>query len=96
MRVRAVDAPVDEQRRQVIVQAVLLGAGSLDAEIVKLLRSRPMANRFLVDCVEAAEPRIPESQTDLRRSMADFCYQERRHNANHVKFNKAVEYGVAT
>jgi uncharacterized protein len=57
----------------------------------------PYLERFLVDCVEAAEPRIPASRADLLRSMADFCYQERRHNANHVKFNKMVaRAGYAT
>jgi hypothetical protein len=50
----------------------------------------PHLERFLVDCVEAALPRVPERQAALRRSMVDFCYQERRHNANHVKFNKMV------
>ncbi len=37
-----------EQRRHVIVQAALLGAGSLDADLVKALRGRPkIARRYL-------------------------------------------------
>ena len=39
---------LDEQRRQVVLQAALLGAGSLDADRVKVLRSRPrVARRYL-------------------------------------------------
>jgi Mg-chelatase subunit ChlD len=40
--------PPDEQRREVVVQAALLGAGSLDPEMVKVLRGRPkVARRYL-------------------------------------------------
>jgi Mg-chelatase subunit ChlD len=40
--------PPDEQRREVVVQAALLGAGSLDPEIVKAFRGRPkVARRYL-------------------------------------------------
>lgn len=50
----------------------------------------PYLERFLVDCVDGAIDKIPESKTQLRQEMADFCYQERRHNANHVKFNRMI------
>lgn len=50
----------------------------------------PPLEKFLVDVVEEAIPKVPEAEAELRQSMADFCYQERRHNANHVKFNKMV------
>ena len=54
----------------------------------------PYLERFLVDCVDGAIDKIPESKTQLRQEMADFCYQERRHNANHVKFNRMIaSYG---
>jgi nitric oxide reductase NorD protein len=39
------DASFSEQRRQVVVQAALLGAGSLDREFVKVVRGRPKAAR---------------------------------------------------
>jgi nitric oxide reductase NorD protein len=40
--------PVDEQRCEVIVQAALLGSGSLDADVVRSLRGRPkVARRYL-------------------------------------------------
>ncbi|WP_068270208.1 nitric oxide reductase activation protein NorD [Aldersonia kunmingensis] len=39
---------VDEQRREVLVQSALLGAGSLDARLMKVLRARPaVARRYL-------------------------------------------------
>ncbi|BBX21112.1 hypothetical protein MTER_05230 [Mycolicibacter terrae] len=39
---------VDEQRREVLVQSALLGAGSLDPRLVKALRARPsVARRYL-------------------------------------------------
>jgi hypothetical protein len=42
------DAPLDEQRRQVLVQAALLGGGSLAPSLVKALRGRPkVAQRYL-------------------------------------------------
>ncbi|MGH8999556.1 MAG: nitric oxide reductase activation protein NorD [Acidimicrobiia bacterium] len=42
------DSPPGEHRRQVVVQAALLGAGSLDPEFVKTLRGRPkVARRYL-------------------------------------------------
>ncbi|MEM7288132.1 MAG: metal-dependent hydrolase [Actinomycetota bacterium] len=54
----------------------------------------PYLERFLVDCVDGALEDIPESMPELRREMADFCYQERRHNANHVLFNRMIaRYG---
>lgn len=41
-------APPDEQRREMVVQAALLGAGSLDRRLVKRLRARPsVARRYL-------------------------------------------------
>lgn len=56
----------------------------------------PYLERFLVDTVQAAIEDIPESQVRLREEMADFCYQERRHNANHVRFNKMIaKHGYA-
>src|SRR5207248_4398317 len=40
--------PLEEQRREVLCQAALLGAGSLDPEVVKSLRGRPkVARRYL-------------------------------------------------
>lgn len=54
----------------------------------------PYLERFLVDCVDGALDDIPASMPELRQEMADFCYQERRHNANHVRFNKMIaSYG---
>lgn len=50
----------------------------------------PYLERFLVDCVDGAIDDVPESMTQLRQEMADFCYQERRHNANHVLFNRMI------
>ncbi|MEM9034757.1 MAG: metal-dependent hydrolase [Actinomycetota bacterium] len=50
----------------------------------------PYLERFLVDCVDGAIDQIPESKAELRQEMADFCYQERRHNANHVLFNRMI------
>lgn len=42
------DRPADEQRREVLCQAALLGAGSLDPEFMKALRGRPkVARRYL-------------------------------------------------
>jgi hypothetical protein len=42
------DGSVDEQRREMLVQAALLGAGSLDARLVKGLRARAtLARRYL-------------------------------------------------
>ena len=41
----------------------------------------PHLERFLVDCIDGATDDIPASMPELRREMADFCYQERRHNA---------------
>ncbi len=42
------DRPTDEQRWEVLCQAALLGAGSLDPELVKALRGRPkVARRYL-------------------------------------------------
>jgi nitric oxide reductase NorD protein len=42
------DRPVSEQRREVLVQAALLGAGSLDRARVRPLRGRPkLARRYL-------------------------------------------------
>ncbi len=39
---------VEEQRRQMVVQAALLGAGSLDTRLVKVLRARStLARRYL-------------------------------------------------
>jgi Mg-chelatase subunit ChlD len=41
-------SPLEEQRRQVILQAALLGSGSLDDALVKRLRTRPkVAGRYL-------------------------------------------------
>jgi len=41
-------APADEQRREMLLQAALLGAGSLDTGLVKGLRGRPsLARRYL-------------------------------------------------
>ncbi|MDQ1501862.1 MAG: nitric oxide reductase NorD protein [Actinomycetota bacterium] len=41
-------APLDEQRRQVLLQAALLGGGSLAPDVVKVLRGRPkLARRYL-------------------------------------------------
>jgi nitric oxide reductase NorD protein len=39
------DRPLDEQRREVLCQAALLGAGSLDADHIKALRGRPGVTR---------------------------------------------------
>lgn len=40
--------PIDEQRREVLVQSALLAAGSLDRHLVKALRARPStARRYL-------------------------------------------------
>lgn len=40
--------PVDEQRREAVLQAALIGAGSLDPRLVKRLRARPsLARRYL-------------------------------------------------
>lgn len=50
----------------------------------------PYLERHLVASVEKAATAIPDSQSELHQEMADFCYQERRHNANHVKFNKMI------
>jgi nitric oxide reductase NorD protein len=42
------DSSVDEQRREMVVQAALLGAGSLDPRVVKGLRARSvLARRYL-------------------------------------------------
>lgn len=57
----------------------------------------PHLERFLVDCVDEASGEIPDTETGLRQEMADFCYQERRHNANHVRFNKMIaRFGYGT
>ena len=41
-------APVEQQRREMLVQSALLGAGSLDARLLKNLRGRPsVARRYL-------------------------------------------------
>jgi Mg-chelatase subunit ChlD len=43
-----VDGSSDQQRRELLVQAVLLGGGSLDAELARRLRGRPrVARRYL-------------------------------------------------
>ena len=56
----------------------------------------PYLERHLVDSVEKATAQIPDSRIQLRKEMADFCYQERRHNANHVRFNKMIaRFGYA-
>ena len=40
--------PVPEQRREVLIQSALLGAGSLDQQLVRALRARPsVARRYL-------------------------------------------------
>lgn len=42
------DAPVEQQRREVLVQAALLGAGSFDRSFLRPLRGRPsVARRYL-------------------------------------------------
>jgi nitric oxide reductase NorD protein len=42
------DRSVDQQRREVLLQSALLGAGSLDRELVARLRARPsLAHRYL-------------------------------------------------
>ncbi len=42
------DRSVDEQRREMLLQSALLGAGSLDGRLVKALRARPaVARRYL-------------------------------------------------
>lgn len=42
------ERPVDEQRREILVQSALLGAGSLDRRLVRPLRGRPsLARRYL-------------------------------------------------
>ena len=44
--------PESEQRREVLVQAALLGAGSLDRPSVRALRGRPkVARRYLAEAI---------------------------------------------
>jgi len=55
---------VSERRREVLVQSALLGAGSLDPRLVKMLRGRPnVARRYLAleghRVLTALSPRIP-------------------------------------
>ena len=57
----------------------------------------PHLERFLVSSVTEASKQLAESDTELRQAMDDFCYQERRHNGNHVRFNKMIaRHGYAT
>jgi len=58
------DRPESEQRREVLVQSALLGAGSLDRPLVRALRGRPkVARRYLAlegeRVIAALAPRVP-------------------------------------